>query len=158
MRGLLVALLGCWWIFGAVATVVNIPGLGKVRGTTTNLGKSRRFLGIKYGKQPTGNRRFAPPEPYAPWNGTMDATSFGPDCMQDNVSSSSPGFQVPVSEDCLYLNIYTPSAMAKRSANGWPVLLWLFGGGFTEGGGNETRLNGSWVVDYLLPDLSLIHI
>merc|ERR1711879_261428 len=69
---------------------------------------------------------------------------FKHNCMQAN--GTSMGWPQPsstMSEDCLYLNVYAP---LQKPVEPKPVLLWIFGGGFQGGGGNETRLNGTWDV------------
>ncbi|MFZ3598953.1 carboxylesterase/lipase family protein [Streptomyces sp. BH104] len=87
-----------------------------------------RFQGIPYAAPPVGAKRWQPPAPAASWAGTRSATSPGPRCMQSG-GGSGPG----TSEDCLYLNVYTP---AQRTDRPLPVMFWIHGGGFTSGTGN----------------------
>ena len=128
---------------------VDIPKLGGVCGKA--LQRSQAFLGLPFAEPPTGARRWTTPQPAKPWHpATRPATSYGPNCMQVlNAGDPNPGAEV--SEDCLTLNIYRP-AEEIDPAKPAPVLLWLFGGGFTEGGGNETRLNGSFDVGLMERD------
>lgn len=85
------------------------------------------FRGVPYAAPPVGNLRWRRPESAAPWTGTRNATRFAPACLQKGVSM--PGETPPeVSEDCLYLNIWTSATTGKR-----PVMVWIHGGGFTNG-------------------------
>src|SRR6516162_6705780 len=77
---------------------------GLVRGTTA--GTVDEFLGMPYAAPPTGNLRWRPPAPPAAWQGVRDATQFGASCPQQASPFAPPG---PFSEDCLYLNVYTPT-------------------------------------------------
>ncbi|KAK3847200.1 MAG: Alpha/Beta hydrolase protein [Linnemannia gamsii] len=95
---------------------------------------SFRFLGIRYAEAPVGKLRFAAPVPRAPFTSTFDATAFGYVCPQ--VSSSGVALLDSVingasqSEDCLGLNVFTPSLKSK-GAKGLPVMVYIHGGGFT---------------------------
>ncbi len=98
------------------------------------------FRGIRYARPPVGALRWRLPEALPPWPGTRDATRFGPASPQaasrlDRMSGGTIGAQ---SEDCLYLNIWTPGCDgAKR-----PVMVWIHGGSFTMGGGHQGLYNG----------------
>jgi len=112
-----------------------------------------RYLGIRYGEAPTGDRRFRAPVTAAPRDGVQDATGFGAPAVQD-VSGDAPvsalGFALrstaPTgsyrkiqSEDCLHLNVWTPGADDARR----PVLVWLHGGGFATGSGADPIIDGA---------------
>ncbi|HJM75504.1 MAG TPA: carboxylesterase/lipase family protein [Dehalococcoidia bacterium] len=118
---------------------------GKLRGTTEGDGIFV-FRGIPYGASTAGSGRFRPPQPAEAWTGERDATEFGPICPQQGplVSGESQFMggspRLPLSEDCLVLNVWTPAADdgGKR-----PVMVWLHGRGFTAGAGSEDLYNGA---------------
>ena len=87
------------------------------------------YKGVPFAAPPVGNLRWRLPMAAAPWNGTRKADAFAPACMQAGVSM--PGETPPaVSEDCLYLNIWTP---ANSPHVHLPVIVWIYGGGFING-------------------------
>ena len=99
----------------------------------------RIFRGIPFAQPPTGELRWREPQPVKNWQGVRPALDFGPRCMQavvfDDIRYRSNG----VSEDCLYLNVWTP---AKSSRERLPVLVYFYGGGFVNGDSSETRYDG----------------
>ncbi|WP_051499298.1 carboxylesterase/lipase family protein [Nocardia sp. BMG51109] len=100
---------------------------GEVRGHAD--GEARRFAGIPYAAAPTGERRWAAPQPAAPWPGVRDAVRPGPPCPQgDGTGKPLAG----TSEDCLNLEVTAP-----RSEGAKPVMVWLHGGGNDTGHGSE---------------------
>ncbi len=112
-------------------TEIRTP-LGVIRGRERD--GCLQFFGIRYG-QPTGNnRRFRAPEPVKPWEGIYDATHFGPSAPQPPraIDSVLPKRDLVWSEDCLFLNVYTPAA--DDSAR--PVLVWIHGGSYVNGSGD----------------------
>ena len=138
--------------------VVRVDG-GFLRGVSH--GDVTTFLGIPYAAPPTGNLRWRAPRPVAAWHGVRDASQFGPSCPQATTFNPflPPG---PISEDCLYLNVYTPN-QSDRGRRSRPVLVWIHGGGLTEDGarnydGSKLAAEGVTVVtiDYRLGALGFL--
>jgi para-nitrobenzyl esterase len=104
------------------------------------------FRGIPFAAPPVGDLRWKPPQPAEPWEEVRDATRFGNVCMQPasrerpipNRSVVMPD-SPPVSEDCLYLNVWTP---AKRANAKLPVMMWIYGGAYYEGAGSNDLYRG----------------
>jgi len=113
----------------AQITRANVTG-GAVAGTVVD-GLSE-FKGIPFAAPPVGKLRWKAPQPVKPWHGIRQTTAFGPGCMQSGLGGAArrPAPSLHVSEDCLYLNVWTP---AKRADEKLPVLAWIYGGGFTAG-------------------------
>lgn len=99
---------------------------GLVRGVATT--DNDQFLGIPYAAPPVGALRWQPPRPAARWHGVRDAGQFGPACAQ---GLDIIGGTASTDEDCLYLNVYTPS----HRAHGRPVMVWIHGGSLVNGTG-----------------------
>jgi para-nitrobenzyl esterase len=98
------------------------------------------FRGIPYAKPPVGELRWRWPEPLAPWAGIRDAMHFGPICPQapTQIEALLGGRLGEQSEDCLYLNVWTPGCDDARR----PVMVWIHGGAFVIGAGSQGLYNG----------------
>ncbi|MGA0607716.1 carboxylesterase/lipase family protein [Phenylobacterium sp. VNQ135] len=139
MRALLGAVLAL--VLGAPALaagpVVQAPA-GAVRGEAA--GGLGVFKGIPYAAPPTGQRRWKPPAPLAPWTGVREARDFGPACLQPRMppggiySSDLP----QLSEDCLTLNVWAP-----KDAKAAPVMVWIHGGSLVTGSSRESMYDGA---------------
>jgi len=101
------------------------------------------FLGIPYARPPVGALRWRAPVAMRPWRGAREATAFGTNCFQDPpvpFGPYTPEFliRLPVSEDCLYLNVWTPESSARL-----PVYVFIHGGGFSSGSGSIPIYDGA---------------
>jgi para-nitrobenzyl esterase len=101
------------------------------------------YKGIPYAAPPVGERRWQPPQPVAAWRGVRDCFEFGAACPQriPALLANIPemAIRVPYSEDCLFLNVWTP---AERKSDKLPVLYWIHGGGFITGAASQPMYDG----------------
>jgi para-nitrobenzyl esterase len=111
---------------------------GTLEGRADSAGRVMLFAGIPYAAPPVGELRWRPPRPAASWQGVRDATRLGHNCMQHQPYGDIDPYKAGVSEDCLYLNVWTQSTSGSR-----PVMVWIHGGGFFAGFGGEERHNGA---------------
>jgi para-nitrobenzyl esterase len=113
---------------------------GVVETTTPPESGVRSFKGIPFAQPPVGDLRWREPQPVKNWKGVRNADKFGPRCMQVTTPTADYWFRSNgMSEDCLYLNVWTP---AKSDKERLPVLVYVFGGGFQNGDGSEPRYDG----------------
>ncbi|MEO6839100.1 MAG: carboxylesterase family protein [Ginsengibacter sp.] len=115
---------------------VKVEG-GLISGTTNSESDVHIFKGIPFAAPPVGNLRWKEPQPVIPWNGVKRCVAFGSSPVQNSPSPFGPWSEEylipkePISEDCLYLNVWTGTKSSKEKR---PVLIWIYGGGFVSGG------------------------
>jgi para-nitrobenzyl esterase len=122
----------------AVAMLVASPVNAEIRDAAVTGGRVSgvvvdtiaSFKGIPFAFPPMGALRWKAPQPVAPWTGVRSATEFAPSCMQDLTFAKLFGAPPATSEDCLYLNVWTP---AKTPIDALPVMVWIYGGAFVGG-------------------------
>lgn len=112
---------------------------GIIEGNYNTLDDIQTYFGVPFAKPPVGELRWKAPQPLEPWQGVKITKEFGPRPMQTMVFGDMKSRSAGVSEDCLYLNIWTP---AKRDTKGLPVLLYFYGGGNVAGDASEYRYDG----------------
>lgn len=120
--------------FATAGAAVNDPvqiDTGMVSGVATSSPEVTVFKGIPFAAPPVGDLRWRAPKPAAHWEGTRKAGEFGPVCMQ--------GGNQKMSEDCLYLNVWTG---AKSASEKLPVMVWIYGGGYYTGSGSQPMYDG----------------
>jgi para-nitrobenzyl esterase len=117
-------------------TTVEIAS-GPIRGTESD--GVRVWKGVPYAAPPVGANRFRRPQPVEPWSAARDALDYGPSCPQP--STRPPGWsgETSLSEDCLYLNVWSPSSDGQKR----PVMLWIHGGGYSIGSGSWPLYDGA---------------
>ena len=113
---------------------------GKLQGTEED--GIHVFRGVPFAAPPVGALRFRAPQPHPGWEGVRGASEYGPISLQmpnEGLEALLPSERQPQSEDCLFLNIWTPGLDGGRR----PTLVWIHGGGFTIGSGSEAYYEGA---------------
>src|SRR5689334_6720033 len=131
------AMMGLGYAARAQVQSADVTG-GKVQGVVVN--EIASFKGIPFAAPATGENRWRAPQPVVPWKGVKDANHFAPACVQDTAFAVRLGAPSDVSEDCLYLNVWTP---AKTANDKLPVMVWIYGGAFVGGGTNWPLYDGT---------------
>ncbi|HEY4031474.1 MAG TPA: carboxylesterase family protein [Caulobacteraceae bacterium] len=138
------------WMAG-LAALALIAGFGPARAEITQAavtgGKVAgsaaagvgEFKGIPFAAPPVGDLRWKAPQPVKPWSGVRQTTHFGDGCMQSG-GGGGAGPGIPYSEDCLYLDVWTP---AKAPGDKLPVIVWIYGGGFNSGATSNLLYDGA---------------
>jgi para-nitrobenzyl esterase len=139
------------WL-ASIAALASMPLLAANPAPTANIATGQlsgihdastglsEFKGIPYAAPPLGPLRWKAPQPVTAWSGVRKADHFGPRCMQRPLYSDMVFRSDGMSEDCLYLNVWTPAHAANEKL---PVLVYFYGGGFTGGDGSELRYDGA---------------
>lgn len=118
------------------AVLVNAPA-GPVKGTAQD--GVHIFKGIPYALPPVGDARWKPPAPVPAWENALDATAFGPACVQPVTGGNIYAETLsPISEDCLNLNVW-----ASKGARNAPVIVWIHGGALTRGANSQIVYDGA---------------
>jgi len=110
---------------------------GAVRGATE--GDVASWKGIPFAAAPVGPLRWRAPQPAPPWAGVREATAYAHDCMQQPFGGDAAPLGTPPAEDCLYLNVWKPAAAKAKL----PVVLWIYGGGYVNGGSSPPTYSGA---------------
>ncbi|QJD79409.1 carboxylesterase/lipase family protein [Spirosoma rhododendri] len=123
--------------------VVQVTG-GRITGVPNRAGDVYSYKGIPFAAPPVGVLRWKAPQPVVPWSGVRRADAFGPSPVQGEPNPFGPWSaeylipKAPISEDCLYLNVWTSTQAARKK----PVLVWIYGGGFGSGGSGVPIYDG----------------
>ena len=144
MRRFLAVLISGLLSSAALATIVDPVKVeqGLLAGANGSSAEVRVYRGIPYATAPVGELRWKSPQPPAAWQGVRKATEYSNACWQTPYPAAAAIYQAqlpPLSEDCLYLNIWTP---AKSDKDRLPVMVWIHGGGFTRGSAGSRTYDG----------------
>ena len=144
MRRAALMVIGCLLLAAQFASAaISDPvktDTGLISGTAGTALDIRVFKGIPFAAPPVGPLRWQPPQPPAAWIGVRKADEFGPRCMQMVPGARGGGPAPAVSEDCLYVIVWTGAQSASERR---PVIVFAYGGGFTSGAGSEPGSHAS---------------
>ena len=141
LPAVLIAVLLSITAFAAVTDPVRVEQ-GLLAGTSGSSADIRVYRGVPFAAPPVGDLRWQAPQPPAKWEGVRQAAEFSNACWQTPYPVAAAVYQAklpPLSEDCLYLNIWTSAKSAKDRL---PVMVWIHGGGFTRGFSGTSSYNG----------------
>lgn len=99
------------------------------------------FKGVPFAAPPVGSLRWRAPQPPAAWTAPRPAVAYGPDCMQLPFPGDAAPLGVTPTEDCLYANVWAPESALKAGGKA-PVMVWIYGGGFVNGGSSPAVYSG----------------
>lgn len=147
-----IPLIGLCLMAGAGRAAIEDPvrlDAGLVAGGETTESGVRVFRGLPFAAPPVGDNRWRAPQPVVPWEGVRDASEFGNVCIQADtrpryVNIANMDGSPPLSEDCLYLNVWTP---AESPSDALPVMVFFYGGAFTDGGGAAPLYDGTHLAE-----------
>lgn len=135
-------------VLSAQSPVLSVTG-GKIRGVPSETPEVTIYKGIPYAAPPVGVLRWKRPQPVRPWKGVRNADQFGNIAWQ---GGQQPGTfywkefyqndHSTMSEDCLYLNVWAPTAALGKTGGRLPVVMWVHGGAYMNGYGNEITMDG----------------
>ena len=139
MNRLAVALLGVLMAASAAVAASEQVKIdtGQLKGVTAE--GVVAFKGIPFAAPPVGDLRWRPPQPPKSWTGVRSAAEYGPDCMQKPFPGDAAPLGVTPAEDCLYANVWAPAGAGRKLA----VMVWIYGGGFVNGGSSPAVYDGS---------------
>ena len=137
MKKILLSLATCLFTLGMMAQTQVKVAAGILEGK--DISGIKVFKGVPFAAPPVGNLRWQAPQAVAPWEGIRKATEYGPNPMQEALFGDMNFGTKVNSEDCLYLNIWTPAKTMKEKL---PVLIYFNGGGLMAGSGSEPRYAG----------------
>lgn len=120
-----------------MAMMTAVTKYGVLKGIAGKNPSTTVFKGVPYAKPPVGDLRFAPPQPPVPWDGELLCDRYSPSAIQRKPFEDEDVKEI--SEDCLYLNIWTPANSINEKL---PVMFWVHGGGFTTGCGTSPEFDG----------------
>lgn len=166
----MIPIVQCLVAVGLIGSVALVPPMteqdtisvsgGLIAGVLNKDGDVRSFKGIPFAAPPVGDLRWKAPQPVKPWSGIRRCDQFGPSPMQPAPVPFGPWSaeflipKAPISEDCLYLNVWTGRGLAastsaaekrpreRRGGKPLPVLVWIYGGGFGSGGSGAPIYDG----------------